>query len=284
MTGLAATLGHLRERDFQRLAAFIHGTVGIKMPPSKRVMVEGRLRRRVRALGFSRFEDYCRFVFDEGGLEGETTAIIDAITTNKTDFFREPEHFRFLAATALPGLLERTGAGVRRPLKMWSAAASIGAEAYTLAMIAAEFGRELPGWRVEILATDICTEVLERAAVAIYPEDMVAPVPMDLRRRYLLRSRDRSRGEVRIAPELRRTVRFARLNLMDDSYPVDRDIDVVFCRNLLIYFDKATQQSVLRRLCSHLRPGGHLFLGHSETIAGLDLPVRQVAATIFVRT
>lgn len=273
----------LEARDFQRLAAFIQGTAGIKMPPSKRTMLEGRLRRRLRALGLDNFSDYCRFVFDEGGLDAEAVPIIDAVTTNKTDFFREPEHFRYLLDTAVPALAEGWGAGTARPLKVWSTACSIGAEPYTLAMVLSEHARTVAGFRASILATDICTNVLARAALAIYPEAMMAPVAMDLRKRYLLRAKDRSRAEVRMAPELRRMIRFAHLNLMDRDYGVDRDMDVVFCRNLLIYFDKPTQQVVLGRLCDHLHRGGYLFLGHSETIAGLSLPLRPVGTTIFVK-
>ena len=151
-------------------------------------------------------------------------------------------------------------------------------------MVADDFGRRYPAWRCSILATDICTEVLRTAVLAMYPEEMINPVPMDLRRRYLLRSRDRDRAEVRIAPALRHQVRFGRLNLMDQDYGVDRDMDVIFCRNQLIYFEKATQTQVLHRLCGHLRPGGYLFLGHSESLAGNDLPLKTVAATVFRRS
>lgn len=270
-------MNQLAQRDFLRFAAFIHGTAGIKMPPSKRTMVEGRLRRRLRALGMDSFEDYSRFVFDDGGLEVEAEAIIDALTTNKTEFFREIEHFHHLAATVLPAH------GLDRPFKVWSAACSNGAEPYTLAMVLSEHARAVHAFRAQVYATDICTEVLEKAMLAVYPEAWIAPVPVELRKRYLLRSRDRSRAEVRIGPELRRMVRFGRLNLMDHEYGLDRDMDAIFCRNLLIYFDKATQQKVLGRLCDHLRPGGVLYLGHSETIAGLDLPLKAIGTTVFRR-
>lgn len=270
----------LSERDYQRLASVIQGHCGIRMPPAKRTMVEGRLRKRVRALDLADLDGYCRYLFDEGGLGLEFAHLIDAVTTNKTDFFREPDHFDFLCEQAVPALLERRG---DRPLKLWSAAASIGAEAYTLAMVLADMALRRPDLRWAVLGTDISTEVLEQAALGIYPEEMVEPVPPDMRRRYLMHARDALRREVRIVPELRRLVRFRRLNLMDASYPVDRDVDVVFCRNVLIYFDKPTQRAVLERLCGHLRPGGFLFLGHSESMAGGDLGMRQVAPTVFRR-
>lgn len=276
-------LDHLGPRDFQRLAQFIHTYSGIKMPPGKQTLVEGRLRRRVRALGMANLSEYCRYLFDHDGLDDEAVHLIDVVTTNKTEFFREPEHFRFLTDTALPRLMAERQAGINRPVKIWSAACSTGAEPYTLAMVLADFNLAMRGFNFSILATDICTEVLARAATGIYPEEMVEPVPLDIRRRYLMRAKDRLCGKVRIVPEVRRLVRFGRVNLMDESYPVDQDMDVIFCRNVLIYFDKATQQSVLSRLCHHLRPGGYLIVGHSETVTGFDLPLNSVATTAFRR-
>src|SRR5207248_584257 len=148
----------------------------------------------------------------------------------------------------------------------WSTASSIGAEPYTLAMVLDALSQRFGNFRATIVATDISTRVLETAAMAIYPEAMIAPVPLDLRKQYLLRSRNPDNGTVRMVPEMRRMVRFGRVNLMDETYPVDQDMDIIFCRNMLIYFDKPTQQAVLTRLCRHLRPGGFLFLGHSETL------------------
>jgi chemotaxis protein methyltransferase CheR len=244
-------------------------------------MVEGRLRRRLRDGGFSDFGAYCRYLFDEDGLDKETVHLIDAVTTNKTEFFREPEHFRLLDELVLPSVLEASGGGA--PLKLWSAACSSGAEPYTLAMVLAEFARRIGGVRGSILATDICTEVLATAIEGIYPEATVAPVPLALRQRYLRRGKRGGTALVRIAPELRALVRFGRLNLMAARYGVDRDHDVIFCRNILIYFDRPTQEAVLRQLCEHLRPGGYLFLGHSETLSGHALPLEGVCATLYRR-
>ncbi|MDR3535669.1 MAG: CheR family methyltransferase [Acetobacteraceae bacterium] len=275
-------MDRLHRRDFDRLAAFIESYSGIKMPPSKITMVEGRLRRRVRSTGAASLGEYCRRLFEGGTLEAEAVHLIDAVTTNKTEFFREPEHFDYLTATALPTLLEERRSA-SNGLKLWSAACSTGAEPYTLAMVLAEFRQTRSVSRVSILATDLCTEVLQTGAQAIYPEAAVLSVPIELRRRYMLRSRDRTRGLVRIVPGLRDWVQFARFNLMAEDYGVDRDFDVIFCRNVLIYFDKPTQQAVLRRLCRHLRPGGYLFLGHSESVAGLTLPLHVVGHTVFRR-
>ncbi|WP_247878070.1 CheR family methyltransferase [Azospirillum sp. TSO22-1] len=274
---------HLSDGDFRRIADVVGSHTGIRMPEAKRSMVEGRLRRRVHALGLGTVEDYCRYLFREGGIEAEFTHLIDVVTTNKTDFFREPEHFDFLRNEAVPALLGDPRRGSGGMLKVWSAAASCGAEAYTIAMVLSELSPRLRNFRFAVLGTDICTEVLEQAAAAVYPEEMMAPVPAELRRRYVMRARDPKRAEVRIVPELRHRVHFRRLNLIDASYPVDRDVDVVFCRNILIYFDRPTQRAVVERLCGHLRPGGFLLLGHSESMAGADLPLTQVAPTIFRR-
>lgn len=278
----ADIVDRLSPRDFEKLARFIHGYSGIKMPANKLTMLEGRLRHRLREGGFASFASYCAYLFDQNGLTTESVALIDAVTTNKTDFFREPEHFRMLADLMVPSLLDGRAAG-EGPLRVWSAASSTGAEAYSIAMVLADAATRIAGLQSEVIATDICTEVLETALAAIYPEPMIEPVPPLLRQRYVLRGKDRTRRLVRIAPQIRAMVRFGRLNLMEAPYRVARELDVIFCRNILIYFDKPTQEAVLGQLCAHLRLGGFLVLGHSESLAGATLPVRPVGATVFQR-
>jgi chemotaxis protein methyltransferase CheR len=271
----------LSRKDFEKLAKFINGYSGIKMPPNKLTMVEGRLRRRLKATGYATFAQYCHYLFNEDGLEQESVHLIDAVTTNKTEFFREPDHFRILEESVL-GEVMRHRSG-RKPAKIWSSASSIGAEPYTLAMVLAEFAARNRGFDYSLLATDLCTQVLETAVLGIYPDAMMAPVPDALYQRYVLRDKNSKRGLARIVPELRSRVQYARLNLMDTTYPLDTDFDVIFCRNILIYFDKPTQNGVLQRLCNHLRPGGYLFMGHSETLAGFDLPLTLAGPTVFRR-
>lgn len=268
----------LSPRNFARLAKLIHSYSGIKMPSNKRTMLEGRLRRRMRLVHIDALNDYCAYLFDGGGLESEIIHLIDAVTTNKTEFFREPTHFRFLQTQALPAL----AAAGRRTIKVWSAACSTGAEPYTLAMVLEE-NRKRSRQDYEILCTDLCTQVLAQAVAGVFSEAMIEPVEMELRRRYVMRAKEPGRAQVRIVPELRSKLSFARLNLMDEAYPVETDMDLIFCRNILIYFDKPTQSKVLGQLCRHLRPGGYLFLGHSESIVGIDLPVVQIANTVFQR-
>ena len=267
----------LSSRNFEALSRYIYDYSGIKMPITKLTMLEGRLRRRLRATGIPSFNAYCDYLFKHGGIEKEAIFLIDAVTTNKTDFFREPKHFEFMERTGLPELV---AAGHKR-LRLWSAACSIGAEPYTMAMVMQDFADATSGVDYRILATDLSTDVLAAARRGVYPRDMVQPVPADLQRRHVMVSRDAARGEVRIHPRLRSTIGFARMNLMDNAYKVGEPMHMIFCRNVLIYFDKPTQAKVLTRLCDCLVPGGFLYVGHSETVTGIPLPVRQVANTVF---
>lgn len=269
----------LSATDFARIAAYVTHVSGIKMPSNKTVMLAGRLRRRVRATGHDTLAAYCDWLFDGGNLAAEAQHLLNAVTTNKTDFFREPAHFDHLSTTILPAI----AAAGRRRIRAWSAACSSGAEPYTIAMLLDAFAQDRGGPDFGILATDLDTEMLEVARRGIFPVAAIDPVPAALRNRYVMRAAASGRREVRMTPALRAAIGFARLNLMDDSYNVGEPMDLIFCRNVLIYFDRPTQERVVRRLIACLRPGGHLFLGHSESIAGLDLPLTPVATTIFRR-
>jgi chemotaxis protein methyltransferase CheR len=276
---------HLSPHDYQRLSNLIGNNVGIKLPPAKRLMVEGRLRKRVRALHLASFEAYCQRLFRDGGLDAEMPYLINAVTTNKTDFFRESEHFDFLEERIVPALLAERRPGPSPVLKVWSAASSNGAEAYTIAMVLADLAAARGDFRFAVLGTDISTSVLAQAQRAVYPAEMITPVPQAKQARYVMFPRKQSpRPEVRIVPELRRLVRFNRLNLMDHSYPFDHDVDVIFLRNVLIYFDKRDQEAVISRLVDHLRPNGYLILGHSESMIGTSLTMRPVAPAVFQKT
>ncbi len=266
-------------RNFAQLADYIYSTAGIKMPESKKTMLEGRLRRRMRALSLPSLDAYCDHLFVDGGLENEGLHLLNAVTTNKTDFFREPAHFDYLRAEVLPELLNQRV----DPVRAWSAACSTGMEPYTLAMVLDDFASSHGGPSYGILATDLDTDVLATARAGIYSTEAIEPVPAALRR-YVARSRDARRDEVRMVPELRSAIGFARLNLMDEQYPIGDPMHLIFCRNVLIYFDKPTQRRVVARLVDCLAYGGHLFLGHSESIAGHDLPLEQVANTVFRRS
>ncbi len=271
----------LSQSEFNRLSGFLQERLGIKLPEAKRTMLSGRLSKRLRLLGLASFAAYCDFVFSPEGQQSELIPMMDAVTTNKTDFFREPAHFEYLANTVLPGLVVKG----KRHCRVWSAGCSTGEEPYTLAMLLNEFARQQPGgeFSFEITATDISSRVLDLARQAIYGEERVRPVPTELKRRYLLKGKGANQGMVRIAPELRARVRFGRLIFMQPDFRMPVRQQVVFCRNVLIYFDKNTQEAVINRLCQYLEPGGYLFLGHSESIMGYQVPLVQEAPTVHRR-
>jgi chemotaxis protein methyltransferase CheR len=273
--------GSMSAETFSRFSAFVHNELGIKMPATKKTMLQSRLLKRLRVSGKKTYEEYYEYVFSPQGASQELAHMIDVITTNKTEFFREPKHFDFLVQTALPELIRAYGTGIRQTAKIWSAGCSTGQEPYTLAMVLSEFASGYPGFDYLILGTDISTRVLEVAKLAIYDHEHVAPVDMALRKKYLLHSRDRSKRTVRIVPELRSRVRFRRLNFIDSDFGLREVMDIIFCRNVLIYFDRPTQEKVLNRLCRHLKPGGYVFMGHSETLNGLDVPLVSAGPTIY---
>ncbi len=269
----------LTAKNFRRLCTLVHDYCGIRLTAKKESMLEGRLRRRMRLLNIRSVNEYCRYLFDQedAGTDSELARFIDAVTTTKTDFFREPAHFTYLQTHILPTLRNAQ----QRNINVWSAASSTGAEAYTIAMVIDDFFRDTGGVDFSILGTDICTDVLGRASIGCYPDAMLNPIPEEFRRRYVLVPTDSDRHEFRIAAKLRAKVSFQYLNLMDAHYPFDGNFDLIFLRNVLIYFDRPTQDRVLARLCEHIRPGGYLFLGHSESLAGAKLPLTMVANTIF---
>jgi chemotaxis protein methyltransferase CheR len=276
---MQAVNDRISKRNFDRLARYIYDYSGIKMPQSKLTMLEGRLRRRLRATNIISFDDYCDYLFNDGGIEHEAVYLIDAVTTNKTDFFRESRHFDYMAESALPALVKHG----HRKLRIWSSACSTGAEPYTIAMVMQDFIEDRRELDYSILATDLSTDVLQTAHQGIYPADLVAPVPSDMMRKYVMRSARPGNNDIRISPRLRSRIGFARMNLMDAKYPVGDPMHIIFCRNVLIYFDKPTQAAVLSRLTDCLVPGGYMFIGHSESITGIDLPLKQVSNTVFQR-
>jgi chemotaxis protein methyltransferase CheR len=272
----------LARNDFERLSRFIYTELGIKLPDGKTTMLEGRLSKRLRHLGFDGYGEYCDYLFSPDGREDEMVHLINAVTTNKTDFFREPTHFSYLTQMALPEIF-RQGTAERGKLNIWSAGCSSGEEPYTLAMVLSEFCLHHPQLRItpQILATDISSRVLDMARRGVYHLDRIAPVPLPLRRKYLLKSKDKNNPVVRIAPPQRNMVRFGRLNFMDDDFCFNERQDVIFCRNVIIYFDRPTQEQLVNKFCRQLAPGGYLFLGHSESLHGCDVPLTQVAPTVY---
>lgn len=287
-TGIA-TADRLRDEDFEALSRLIQGEYGIKMPPAKKTMLEARLQKRVRALGLDSLRRYVEYLFSREGNALELVQLGDVVTTNKTDFFREPAHFDLLLTLVLPELLGREGGGRSRggeagEIKVWSAGCATGEEPYSLAIALNEFAARVAALSFSILATDLSTGVLERGRRGVYDRGRIAGVPQLLQRRYFLQSRDRALGQVRLKPFVRAQVRFERLNLMEERYAIAESMDIVFFRNVIIYFSRETQQTIVNRVCRQLRVGGYLFMGHSETLFGMDLPLEQVAPTVYRRT
>lgn len=270
----------LTDSEFKKLSTYIQDNYGIKLPEVKKIMLQSRLHKRLRELQMTTFKDYIDYVFSKHGSD-EIIHMIDVVSTNKTDFFREPQHFDLLTSTILPELVTHLVPGT--PLKVWSAACSSGEEPYTLAMVFEEFKQSNPLLSYKILGSDISTIVLKKAAEAIYSEDRITELPLNLKRKYFLKSKDSTKKLVRVAPHLRERVSFMRVNFMDDVYAVPEMYDIIFCRNALIYFDKETQESVITKLCNKLRPGGFFFLGHSETITGMSVPLQAIKPTVFRR-
>ncbi len=272
---------NLTQKDFDRLRALVYREAGISLGPEKKTMLEIRLRRRLRGLSFSSCAEYCEHLFTRDSGPGELVHLLDAVTTNKTDFFREPGHFEYLTGSALPELAARCGS---RKLRVWSAGCSSGEEPYTLAIVLSEYAQRAPGFRFSILATDICTEVLAKAVRGVFRASTVQPVPLALRRKYFMRSRDPQSDLLRVVPELRELVQFRRLNFMDADFGLSEPLDIIFCRNVIIYFDRATQVKFLSRLAGRLAAGGYFFAGHSESLQGMDLPLTPVAPSVYRKT
>ena len=268
----------ITDREFNELRQFIHAHTGIALSDHKRALVCSRLGKRLRAHGFKQYADYYQLLAENDPEEVELGEMINAITTNKTDFFREPHHFKFLADELFPALRARTG---ERRLRLWSAASSSGEEPYSLAITAFESFPDINNWDLKILATDIDTNMLARGENGVYNADHAARIPEPLRKRYLLRGQGELGGRFMIKPELQSIVRFRRLNLMDNPWPMRGLFDVIFCRNVIIYFDKATQRTLIDRLAHQLKPGGYLMLGHSESLHGISTRFEFINHSIY---
>jgi len=272
----------MTKEEFVRLSSFIFEEYGIKMPLQKKLLLQGRLRSRLKARNISNFSDYIDFLFSDHGKQIELVNMIDVVTTNKTDFFREPDHFEFIFETFLPEKFQQLKSG--EVFKVWSAGCSTGEEPYTLGIIMSEFKALHPGFDYHIYATDISSRVLEYAGQAVYPENKVAVIPLSLKQHYLLKSKDQTKKEVRIVSALRSKITFERHNLMEIGKFLHNDFDLIFCRNTLIYFDRITQLAVIGNLCNKLKAGGCLIIGHSESILNENiLPLQRIKPTIYCK-
>lgn len=270
----------LGDREFDRLGGFIISQYGIKMPGSKKTFLQSRLQKRLSELGFSSFQEYNDYLFTPQGRQEEIPNLVDAVTTNTTDFFRERNHFDFLSREGLDDLVIRTG---RHNLSVWSAGCASGEEPYSLAMLLKEYS-SYHSIRFSITATDISDGVLQHAILGIYNMDKINSIPVAYHKKDLLKGTDAYDNKFRISQEVRNKVNFMKFNLIEPDYSGMGHHDFIFCRNVLIYFERAVQYRILKQFCGQILPGGYLFLGHSESIIGLGLPLWQIKPTVFMKT
>jgi chemotaxis protein methyltransferase CheR len=263
-------------KEFEQFRALIYQECGISLNDNKQTLLVSRLSKRLRTLELDSFQAYYDLIADQTDGD-EFTLLLDLVSTNKTDFYREPNHFDFLREQILPVL------GSARSMRIWSAASSSGEEPYTIAMTLYDGVADPERWDFKILASDISTRVLARAASGVYEEDRVRTLPKEIVERHFLKGVGDRAGVVKVKPHLARMVRFRRINLMDERYPIKTPLDLIFCRNVMIYFDRPTQAELAAKFYRYLKPGGFLFIGHSESLQRLDQPFTPVAPTIYQR-
>jgi len=269
----AGRIERLQPREFEAIRRLAYEKFGLDLRKGKEELVAARLGKRMREGGFRSFEEYYRHVVqDQSG--AALIGMIDALATNHTSFLREAAHFEFLRERVLPGLRERAR------VELWSAACSTGEEPYTLAFSLCEAWGLEAFRRVRILATDISTKVLAAAQKAVYPAERFQAFPPTWLRQFLLRGDGRWKGWYRVKPELRSQVEFARLNLVE-PFAHSRPFAAIFCRNVMIYFDKATQEVLVNRLAESLEPGGHLFIGHAESLSGVRHGLTYIQPAVY---
>lgn len=265
---------------FAKYQKLIYQEAGIWLATHKHALLTGRLARRLRLLGLSNMQEYYQLV-TQPDQQHERAVMIDCITTNETHFFREPRHFDYLVRQVFPKWQQEAAARERlMRLRIWSAGCSSGEEPYSLAMLLLKHFPQDQGWDLEVLGTDISTRVLERARAAVYPIEKSKEIPAEHLRAYMLKGRGDHKAVMKVSPELHRVVRFARVNLHADSYPLLGSFDLIFCRNVLIYFDQDSKTKVIGGILRHLSPTGLLFVGHSEHLGGIAPDLKTVAPTI----
>ena len=269
------------DKDFSYLSKLAGEVAGISLSSGKRELIYGRLVKRLRALGFSDFKQYCVLLKDGGEDEvrEERTHFINAITTNVTSFFRENHHFEFMADTLLPELIAKKGAASRPSLRVWSAGCSSGKEPYSIAMVLKECIPDIERWDVKILATDLDSNILEVARAGIYPKEHLKEIALDRRKRWFRAGRGMNENVIKVTDEIKNMVAYRQLNLTQE-WPMKGIFDIIFCRNVTIYFGRDTRIDLLDRFAEYLDKDGCLFVGHSESLFGLTQRFSTVGRTI----
>lgn len=260
--------------EFNRFRSLVYKESGISLSETKQSLLISRLSKRLRDLGLTTFQAYYDFVMADPSRD-EFTRMLDLISTNKTDFFREPKHFEFLRDEILPKLED-----VKR-IRIWSSACSTGEEPYTIAITLHESVSNPAQWDFQVLGSDLSTRVLVKAAAGVYEHERVAGLPTQILKRHFLRGRNMNNELVKVKPHLTQIVKFRRLNLMDDRFPIKTPLDLIFCRNVMIYFDRPTQEKLVAKFHRYLKPGGYLFIGHSESLQWIAHSFKHIAPTIY---
>jgi chemotaxis protein methyltransferase CheR len=273
----------ISDREFKLYQKLIEEQAGIFLSPVKKALLEARLSKRIRELGLTSFSAYYACLVDDRNGH-ELVDMLDRITTNETQFFRESRQFDFLSRLVVHDWTAQADAGIRqRQVRAWSAGCSTGEEPYSLAMTLWKHFPPSAGWEIEILATDISTRVLERARQGIWTIEKAKDIPLEHLQRFMLKGKGRQEGKMKAGAEIRSMIRFERLNLNDDFYPVTSLFDLILCRNVLIYFDPERRAKIVQRLLEHLAPAGFFFVGHAERLNGLTKKVLSILPTIYVR-
>jgi chemotaxis protein methyltransferase CheR len=270
----------LHHSEFVRLSSFIMDHFGIKLPPAKKTLLECRLQKRLKVLQIGTFKEYTDYVLSSRGQYEEVSYMIDAVSTNKTDFFREPLHFDFLVRQGIHDYLELSG---KQKLSVWSAGCSSGEEPYTIAMVLNELISANTSFDFNIMATDIADSVLRHAVTGIYNEEKTQVIPYNYKKKYLLKGKNAFEHKMKVSAEIRDKIEFRKYNLLSSDYSLVGKFDIIFCRNVLIYFDREIQYRILDQFCRVLKKGGYLFLGHTESINGFSLPLRPIKPTIYTK-
>ncbi|TAL29783.1 MAG: chemotaxis protein CheR [Spirochaetes bacterium] len=278
MTNGAFTIRELGDRDFAKFRDIIYEESRIKLSEMKKALVQARLMMRLRELRLSDYGEYYDYL--QENYDAEIVNLINCITTNKTDFFRESKHFDFLREVVFP----QFRASGKKKMRIWSAGCSTGEEPYTIAICVLDFFGGVPQEDIKILATDIDTAVLGVAEKGVYKESILETVERETARRYFLRGTGVNEGKYRVRDEVKSLVRFRKLNLLEEHYPMSGPFDAIFCRNVIIYFDKDTQRTLFDRFHRYVADDGYLFVGHSETLAGVTDKFTFIKSTIYRKT
>jgi chemotaxis protein methyltransferase CheR len=278
LTFQEVTLG---EKEFRLISDLVYEHCGINLHDGKKELVRARLAKRLREGRFETFSDYIRYVMDDP-TGREFSLLVDSLSTNLTKFFREDQHFEYLRSQLLPRIMTAKQTRHQMRIRAWSAGCSTGEEPYSIAITLLEAIQGRGRWDVKLLATDVSTRVLEQAKRGLYEKDRIEPIPPALRNKYLNPVRERGRDLHEVGDALRSVVLFRYLNLMQD-WPVKGPLDFIFCRNVMIYFDKPTQGRLINRYYDLLGSGGVLFTGHSESLTGIDHKFRYVQPTIYCK-